>query len=85
MPARDLFGTTNDFCALIEDDEAAEADYSDARTTGRPNDYCFDGFKYVEWTDAPQDLSGLSAHRKQHFQKQIMYYATPFSFVKRCI
>ena len=72
------------FSALIEDDEAAEADYSDARTTGRPNDYCFDGFKYVEWTDTPQDLSGLSALRKQHFQKQIMYHAALSIFVKRC-
>ena len=46
--------------ALIEDGEAAEADYSDARATGKPNDYnCFHGFKNVDWIDAPQDLSAL--------------------------
>ena len=47
------------FSALIEDGEVADADYSDARATGMPNDHCFDGFNYVEWTDAPQDLSAL--------------------------
>ena len=67
------------FSAVTKDDEAAEADYSDARATRMPNDYCFDGYKYVEWTDAPQDLSALG---KQHFQKQVMRHATLSSFLK---
>lgn len=41
---------------IIEDEEEEEAENSDVRAAGRPNNYSFDG---LEWTDAPQDVPAL--------------------------
>ena len=46
---------------IIEDEEEEEAENSDVRAAGRPNNYSFDG---LEWTDAPQDVPALLSLEK---------------------